>query len=299
MHTIIGLDIGGTRVSAALVRLDGCVLNVARESTPERGGDALELLFELVCDLRQTTKAAAAPPAGIGIGFGGPVDFAAQTIVRSHHVEGWEPGLPLARLFAERFGLPVLLDNDANCGGLGETRFGAARGYRNVLYVNIGTGIGGAVILDGKIHHGAHSTAGEIGHAVVLPDGPVCTCDKHGCLETLSSGSALAREGRAAGMGEVSGREVGERALAGEPVAVGIVEQAARWLGLALGNAANLLDPEIIVLGGGVPELGEVFLRPAREGYRATAMPAAADTPVVAAALGYDAGVVGAAALMI
>ncbi|MEN6644362.1 MAG: ROK family protein [Armatimonadia bacterium] len=298
MHTIIGLDVGGTRLSAALVRLDGRVLNVARERTPQCGEAALELLFEMVRDLQQTTKALAAPPAGIGIGFGGPVDFGTQTIVRSHHVEGWKPGLPMARLFAERFGLPVVVDNDANCGGLGETKFGAAHGYRNVLYVNIGTGIGGAVILNGEIHHGAHSTAGEIGHSVVLPGGPVCTCDKCGCLEALSSGSAIGREGRAAGMGEVTGREVGESALTGEPVAVEVVARAARWLGLAIGNAANLIDPEIIVLGGGVPELGEAFLGPAREAYRATAMPAARETPVVAAALGYDAGVVGAAALM-
>jgi glucokinase len=300
MRTAIGVDIGGTRLSVGLVSDEGQVLSLVREATPADGEAALALLLEMTRAL--IGEAGASPHAtldGIGIGFGGPVDFEAQAIVQSHHVAGWAPGLKLAASFAQEFGLPAVMDNDANCGGLGEALFGAARGHDDVFYVNVGTGIGGAVILDGRVHHGAHSTAGEIGHCIVLPDGPPCTCDKRGCLEALSSGSALGREGRAAGMGDVTGREVGERALRGDPVALRIVAQAGTWLGLALGNVANLLDPQIIVIGGGVSDLGDVYLGPARASFAATAMPAARGTPIVKAALGYDAGVIGAAALVL
>ena len=299
MKTAIGVDIGGTNLTAGLVREDGKLLNIAREDTPGGGEEALALLLEMVRDIYCTTKAIACPPVGIGLSFGGPVDFAAQAIVRSHHVAGWHPGLKLAERFTAEFAVPAVVDNDANCGGLGEATFGAAREYSSSLYVNIGTGIGGAVVLNGRVHHGAHSTAGEIGHSIVLPDGPLCTCDKRGCLEALSSGSALAREGRAAGLGDaVTGKEVGERAQGGDPVAVRVVAQAGKWLGVALGNAVNLLDPQIIVLGGGVPAMGDLYLEPAREAFRATVMPAALETPIVRAQLGYEAGVVGAAAMI-
>jgi len=215
-------------------------------------------------------------------------------------VAGWEKGLKLAENLAAGLGIPALMDNDANCGGLGEARFGAGMGRRSVLYVNIGTGIGGALVLDGQVHHGAHSIAGEIGHCVVDFHGPPCTCDKSGCLEAMASGSALGREGRLAGLGEsITGREVAELALGGDPVAGRIVDEAAGWLGLALGNAANLWDPNIIVLGGGVPEMGERLLAPTRQSYRRTAMLAAKATPIVAASLGYAAGVIGAAALVL
>ena len=300
MKTAIGVDIGGTNLVAGLVREDGKLLNVGREQTPPGGEAALELLVSMVADVYCTTKAQASPPVGIGLSFGGPVDFAAQAIVRSHHVEGWAPGLKLADLFAAEFRTRVVVENDANCGGLGEAVFGASRGYASSLYVNIGTGIGGAIILGGRVHHGANSTAGELGHCVVVPGGPLCTCDKHGCLEALSSGSALARAGREAGLGEgITGKEVGESALDGDPVALRVVAEAGGWLGVALGNACNLFDPHLIVVGGGVAGLGEPYLGPAREAFAATAMPAAAGTPLVVAQLGYEAGVVGAAALVL
>lgn len=296
MQAAIGLDIGGTNLSVGLVSDDGQVLELRREATPQDGVAAANLLVEMTRDLLGT---AGSGVIGIGIGFGGPVDFADQSIVRSHHVAGWAPGLRLGARFADEFGLPTLMDNDANCGGLGEAVFGAARGYDSAVYVNVGTGIGGAIILGGRVHHGAHSTAGEIGHTVVVPGGPLCTCDKHGCLEALSSGRAIGREGRAAGLGDVTGKEVGRRALAGDAVALRVVAQAGTWLGVSLGNLASLLDPDVCVIGGGVSDLGDLFLGPAREAFAATAMPAAAATPIVKAHFGYDAGVIGAAALLL
>lgn len=300
MQTALGVDIGGTNLTVALVRSDGALLNIAREDTPRCGPAALEVVLEMVDEVQNTTSALASPPVGLGVGFGGPVDFGRQRIITSHQVTGWAPDWALGEAFAARFAGPVVIDNDANCGGLGEARFGAGRGCSSLLYVNIGTGIGGAVLLNGEVYHGAHSMAGEIGHCVLAPGGPVCTCGKQGCLEALSSGRALARAGREAGLGrEITGKEVGLRAAAGEARARQVVARAGHWLGVGLGNAANLLNPEIIVLGGGVAQIGELYLEAARESFAATVMPAADCTALVVAQLGYEAGVTGAAALVL
>jgi glucokinase len=296
----LGVDVGGTRLSVGLVDEVGQVLQHSHEPTPRDGHAATAALRGMVHVLLDGAHQDGREVVGLGVGFGGPVDYADQSIVMSHHVEGWERGFRLAEYLAEATGLPALVDNDANCGGLAEALYGAGEGCRSVLYVNLGTGIGGALVLDGKVHHGAHSIAGEIGHCVVKPDGPPCTCDKRGCLEAMSSGSALGREGRLAGLGEgITGREVAALALAGDAVAGRLVDEAAGWLGLALGNAANLWDPDLIVLGGGVAEMGERLLGPTRESFRRTAMLAAKGTPIVAAQLGYEAGIVGAAALVL
>ncbi|NPV47236.1 MAG: ROK family protein [Armatimonadetes bacterium] len=295
----IGLDVGGTRLSAGLVDTRGALLAHAQESTPPDGPAATNVLRRLTLELAERARRGGHDLLGVGVGFGGPVDYGDQSIVMSHHVGGWETGLKLAQQLAEGLGLPAMLDNDANCGGLAEALFGAGCGHRSVLYVNIGTGIGGALVLAGRVHHGAHSIAGELGHCVVKPDGPPCTCDKEGCLEALASGSALGREGRLAGLGQhITGREVAQLALEGDATAGRIVDEAAGWLGLALGNAANLWDPDVIVLGGGVAEMGERLLEPTRRSYQRTAMLSAKATPIVCASLGYAAGVIGAAALL-
>jgi len=236
------------------------------------------------------------------------VDVAAGTVRRSHHVAGWA-GVPLVERFEQALGLPTVLENDANAAALAEALFGAGRGCDPVLYVNVGTGIGGGLIIGGRLHRGAHFNAAEIGHLVLVPDGPLCPCGKHGCLEALASGDAIgrrARELQAAGalkgsalaeVANLTGRAVGEYASRGDAAAVGIIEEAGGCLGWALALAANLLDPEIIVVGGGVAALGDVYLQPARSRYRQLAMDLVADVPIVPAALGYDAGVIGAAAV--
>lgn len=296
----IGVDVGGTRLSVGLVDDTGRMVSHRHEPCPSGGDAATAVLREMVQAAAAGARGAGHELLGLGVGFGGPVDYADQSIVMSHHVQGWDQGFRLAEFLAEGLDLATCMDNDANCGGLGEALYGAGRGYESVLYVNLGTGIGGALIQGGKVHHGAHSIAGEIGHCVVKPDGPPCTCDKVGCLEAMSSGSALARAGREAGLGaDITGREVADLALAGDPVAGRVVDEAAGWLGLALGNAANLWNPAIIVLGGGVVEMGDRLLRPTHAAFQRTAMLAAKATPLVSAALGYEAGIVGAAALVL
>jgi glucokinase len=208
----------------------------------------------------------------------------------------------------------VVIDNDANAAALGEALFGAGRGERNVLYVNIGTGIGAGVILNGSLYHGNNGVAGEIGHVTVQPGGPPCGCGKRGCLEALASGPSLGRRARDAAVrdrlaaaallqlaaGEVQGIEgahVFAAAAAGDPFAKQLVEETAGYLGLAFANAANLLDPGVIVVGGGLADAGEVLFAPLRDAVRQHLLPSAPAPPVVPAALGYNAGIAGALAL--
>ncbi len=249
--------------------------------------------------------AAGERPTIAGIGFGGPVDLAQGRIRTSYLSAGWG-GMALGEVMAEGLGITTWLANDADAAGLGEALFGVGAGAESVLYVNVGTGIGGAVILAGRIHAGATSTAGEIGHVMVAPDGPECACGRRGCLQAMSAGPALAREaGARMARGEASvlagdeltGRQVGEAAVAGDELAVAVVEEAARYLGTAIANAVNLIDPAVVVVGGGVAELGEVLMSPLRKHYRAHVLAPERQASVVPAALGYDAGVIGAAAV--
>jgi len=307
--SFLGVDIGGTRMTAGVVACDGSLMAVCRMATPRSAG-AEACVPELLSACRSLLDEVkgAAPPVAVGIGFGGPVDAAAGVVRRSHHVEGWS-GRPLAAVFAEATGLPAYLENDANAAALAEALFGAGRGADPVLYVNVGTGIGGGLVLGGRVYRGAHFNAGEIGHLVLLPDGPPCPCGKRGCLEALASGDAIGRmaqERRDAGMlagsalatlEPLTGRAVGEYACRGDLASREIVGEAGTYLGWALALSANLLDPQIIVVGGGVSALGDVYLEPARRRFRELAMDWVADVQIVPAALGYDAGVIGAAAV--
>ncbi len=304
----IGVDIGGTRMSVGLVSADGRLIELRRMSTPRaQGADAC--LPELLAAVRDLSRAADGRPAAVGIGFGGPVDPVAGRVRRSHHVAGWA-GAELAQLFTDSTGLPAFLENDANAGALAEALFGAGRGADVVLYVNVGTGIGGGIVLSRRVHRGAHFNAAEIGHIPLLPDtGPPCPCGKRGCLEALASGDAIGRRAaELAAAGELAGsalekvpvltgKSVGEYAVAGDRRAREIVAEAGQFLGWGLAIAVNLLDPDVVVVGGGVSGLGDLYLGPARRRFRELAMDIVADTPIVAAQLGYDAGVIGAAAV--
>ena len=307
MRWAVGVDVGGTRISAGLVCETGELAALKRRATPRAAGaeataqQLAGLLHEVL------TEAADRDIVGIGVGFGGPVDHAEQQIRRSHHATGWA-GIKLGEVLSEEFGLPAFLENDANAGGLGEALFGAGRGLRDLLYVNVGTGVGGAVIIGGRLHRGANSNAGELGHVVLDPDGPQCTCGKRGCVETLCSGEAIgrmAREHSRSGSAladipepELSGKTVGELALRGDRLAAEIVKEAASNLGWALAAAVNLLDPEAVVLGGGVPEMGETYLEAVRSAFASYVMEGPAErTRILPAELGYNAGVIGAGAV--
>ncbi len=308
----MGLDVGGSKISAALVDTSGEMSLLRRRTTPPDGKLAQEMLIEMGRDLVEETAEGSATIVGVGIGFGGPVDYRNQRIRRSHHTEGWEVNLPLAQEMGQQLGLPVRIDNDANTAGLGEALFGAGRGKERVLYINVGTGIGGALIRNQQVYHGAHSNAGEIGHFIVKKDGPECACGKRGCLEPLASGTAMGKAAvraleenpnadtrlRDVPKEEITGVLVGDLAVEGDELCRKIVAEAADWLALAAANACNLWDPDAVIIGGGVSGAGETLMEPFRKGFRCYAAPPGnEETDLYSARLGYDAGVVGAAAL--
>lgn len=305
----IGVDIGGTKIAAGLVDDQGAVVARSRRRTPSTSAhDVLIAIEELVAELSGGLEV-----AGVGIGAAGYVDRAGETVVFSPHL-AWR-NEPLRRLAAERLGLPVVLDNDANATGWAELKFGAARDRENVVVVNLGTGIGGAVIIDGGLVRGHHGMAGEFGHQQVVPDGIVCECGNRGCWEKYASGRVLQQRaleevasdtpfGRelvevSGSVDGVEGATVGQLASHGHPVARHWVAEVGRWLGVGLANIAAGLDPELFVIGGGVSDNGDVLLDPARDAFAAslTGRGYRAEAPIVRAALGPDAGFVGAAAL--
>jgi glucokinase len=302
----MGLDIGGTKVAGLLVAEGGQVLARGSAVTPADDAEAiLKTIFVVAEELR-----GAGQPVAIGIGAAGMVDFAAGTMRYAPNL-AWRE-LPIRDRVSEEIALPCVVDNDANAAAWGEYRFGAARGYRHVLMVTVGTGIGGGIVADGALYRGAHGFAAEIGHVIVEPGGPECGCGNRGCWEQVASGHALDRLGRLAveslpgstiaglaGDDEVTGRHVAAAAAQGDRVAIGIFDQVGRRLGEGIAGLVNILDPEAVVIGGGVAEVGEVLLEPARVAFRDSveAPDYRPDVPLLPAALGNDAGAMGAAAL--
>jgi glucokinase len=246
------------------------------------------------------------------------VDYAAGVVRLSHHVRGWE-NVPLRDVLEREFGAPAAVDNDANVAALGEHRFGAGRGVADLMYITVSTGVGGGWILGGRPWRGYEGMAGEIGHTVADPAGPLCLCGKRGCVERLVSGPYMAADyvarggnpqgSRAGeqgsgplsnplpvGEGMLTGRDVAEAADAGDPAAREILLRGARALGVGIGNAANLINPQRFVLGGGVTKAGEAWWAEVRAAARATALPEVI-FDIVPAALGDDAPLWGAIAL--
>ena len=309
MGRAIGVDLGGTKIAAGVVDARGKILR--HETVPYRVGDAdavVERFRELVSSLDVHD------PVGVGIGAAGLIDFA-----NGRYLYGPNTGLPtfdLADRLSKVLGLPVRLDNDANCAAWAEHRFGSGRGTRHFLAVTLGTGIGGGIVIDGKPYRGAHGVAGEIGHMLVDPEGPVCGCGRRGCWEVLASGLALTRTVReelileqASALWErtggdptkVDGPMVTECARAGDPFARRSVDRLATWVGWGLASLVNILEPERIAIGGGLARDWDLLAERA-----ITAMTERAEAPehrtlpdVVAAELGPEAGIVGAALLVL
>jgi glucokinase len=298
---VLACDFGGTKLSAAVVEAsalpapEAAWLSQLRRFSPPGATAQTDInsMIEMGRELLGGKR-----PSHIGISFGGPVDYQSGMVQLSHHVPGWE-NVPIQQLFAEKFGAPVRVDNDANVAALGEWRFGAGRGVNDLLYVTVSTGVGGGWILAGRPYRGAAGMAGEIGHTVVDPSGPVCLCGKRGCVERLASGPYMAEDvalARGLPVAEVTGKLVVEWAASGEETAVKILERGAWALGVGLGNAANLLNPSRIVLGGGVTKSGARWWQVVRQTARATALPEI-QFEVLPASLGDDAPLWGAVAL--
>ena len=291
MSLYLGLDIGGTKIACGLVTGSGQVLRQARCSTPLTGGTAL-----LEAALRMASGFRTEPITAIGIGTGGQVNAGTGVIVSATSLlPGWA-GTEVKAVFESEFGLPCCVDNDVNALAVGESRFGAGRGLTGVVYLALGTGVGGALLLNGRLHHGAHWTGGEFGH-LLLTMGEAAP---RRTLEEFASGPGLVRTYREVSgfEGEITAELIALEAKKNpESRAAHAVTRTGEYLGFGLTSLANILDPNLIVIGGGLAALGDSLLEPARRILARYALPGPAQCPVVLAALGPDASLVGAASL--
>lgn len=300
MDCVIGLDVGGTVMKAALTAADGTVLHTDRRPTSrDQGPDAVvAALTEFAADLAAAATDRHLTPRGLGVAVPGIIDEAGGIAVYSANI-GWRD-VPLRKLVTERTGLPVAVGHDVRAGGLAEARLGAGRGNRQFLFLPIGTGIASAIVLDGRTLAGTHGGAGEVGHLVVRPGGEPCPCGSAGCLETLASGSSIARRYAArAGSGEsqdITAADVAALVAAGDDVAGEVWTEAVDALADALAAVTVLLDPGLVVIGGGVGDAGETLLAPLRTAL-ASRLTFSQTPRLVRAELGDAAGSLGAALL--
>lgn len=305
---IIGVDLGGTKMLLGVLDPDSKVLWESREaSTGQTEDELVELL------VREVEEARAKRPGVAAVGLGIPATVDHDKGIARSAVNLPLENLPIREIAGERTGLPVFVDNDANVAALAEHLYGAAKGARNAVMLTIGTGIGGGLILGGEVYRGATGAGAELGHTVIEVDGPRCqgNCPGRGCVETLASGTALGREGREAAEREpdsalgamlaagktIDGQAVTEVALSGDETARGVFDLVGSRLGVALTSFANIFEPEVFVIGGGVIAAGDLLLDPARRELAARALPPMKQIPVVVAELGSDAGMIGAAAM--
>jgi len=314
---VIGMDLGGTKILAAVIDSDGRILAQAKLKTrAKEGPDAvLQRLEEAARSAVQKAGLEWENVLGVGIGVPGPVDPDEGIVHHTPNLPGWED-VALGRELSEPLGVPVYLENDVNLGTLGEYALGAGRGTHDMVGIFVGTGVGGGLILDGELRTGFRNAAAEVGHMVVLADGPVCGCGRRGCLEALASRTAIERDiriglstGRESLIPELAGKNAG-RVTSGvlakalqhnDPLVTEVVRRAQWYLGLMTGSIVNLIDPEMIVLGGGVAEaLGESFVAPIRvtARQRFIQQTGADRVRIVAAQLGDHAAVLGAAVLV-
>ncbi len=304
----IGVDLGGTKMLVGVIGSDREVLY--RSTAPSLGLSQDQLLDTLEGELRAALEAR--PDVAVaGLGIPCTIDRRRGVAIMAVNLE--LANVPVGELMTERLGVPVYIDNDANVALLAEHRFGAARGAANAVMLTIGTGIGGGLVLDGRLYRGSHGAGAELGHMVIEADGPRCQghCPNRGCVEVLASGTAIAREGVAAAEAapasalgrvlasgdELDGKEVTDAARAGDEAARGVLELVGRRIGVALSSLANAFDPDVIVIGGGAIRAGELLVAPAQAELAARALPPMNGTRVAAAELGHEAGMIGAATM--
>ncbi len=310
---VLGVDLGGSKILTAVVNSKGEMRSRDHCRTPAaRGpGAVIQALLDSIERTLNQAGMAAAELEAISIGAPGFSSPETGVVFTSPHLPEWQD-VPLRDIIGQKTGVKTLLINDANAAALGEMYFGAARGARNFICITLGTGIGGGIVIDGEIYTGALGTAGEIGHMTIDTSGPKCTCGNTGCWETLASGKALAREARkrikdgaqttlleyAAGdIDKVNAEVVHKAARQGDTLAKEVIAQISYYLGVGLTNLVNIFNPELIVIGGGLANIGDILLAPAyklvREKVNATAF---ASVRFARAKLGENAGVIGAAA---
>ena len=305
----VGIDIGGTKIAGGVVDSDGRIVEKLRVDTPVDTRALADAVVDMARHLR-----AAHDVSAVGVAAAGFIDRDRATVIHAPNI-AWH-NEPLKAILEARIDVPVTIENDANAAGWAEFRFGAGRDVDNMVMLTMGTGVGGAIVLDGELFRGGHGVAAELGHTRFTRDGLLCGCGQNGCLEQYASGRALQREANAiadaGGIGDalaavralkgtLSGPAISRLVLAGDPGAVEALRRVATALGEACGGFQAVLDPELFVIGGGVAQLGEDLLAPVRIAYE-TSLPGYGDRPIAEfaiAQLGNDAGLIGAADLAI
>ncbi len=305
-HPAVAIDIGGTKIAVGVVEPGGRLAAAARTGTPrELDAEQLWRTLDMLTGQVLADAGLDAPGglSGVGCGCGGPMEWPAGK-VSPLNIPAWR-SFPLRDRLADRFpGLPVRLHNDAICMAAGEHWRGAGRGRRDMLGMVVSTGVGGGLVLDGRLVNGATGNGGHIGHVVVDPDtGPPCECGGKGCLEAIARGPALAewaqQQGWRPGQRDVTAKDLADDAARGHAVGVAAMRRAGRAIGIAIASAAHLCDLEVVAIGGGLAQAGSLLFGPIDETVRIYArLDFARDVRVVPAGLGQDAGLVGAAALI-
>ena len=310
----IGIDVGGTNVKIALVDDSGKI--IYSNSVPTRAEMGYEYtvnnIKQAIYDLMKETKLTAKDIEGIGFGFPGQVDYKSGIVRLAPNIPGWVE-VPIAKMIEDEFHIPTRVDNDVRCAALGELKYGAGKGCENLICITVGTGIGSGLIVNGKLVRGASNAAGEIGHIKLqIHDGPICGCGDTGCMEAFASGPAIVamaeeyilggkstKYREMANGGDITPFIVAEAAKAGDPVAKRIFARIGEYIGIGMASVVNLLNPEKIIIGGGVADAGDILLEPLKETLKKRAMKIAGETvKVVPAQLGNTAGVIGASLLI-
>jgi glucokinase len=301
----IGVDVGGTKIAAGVVTPEGKILDETRYPTPTSGGRLVESIARAISEVKNGYEV-----GGVCLAVAGLILAQENTVVFSPNLRAVE-GIPLKDELEPRIGLPLTVENDANAAAWGEFRFGAGSEVDHLVFVTLGTGIGGGVITHGVLLRGAQGSGGELGHVTIQANGPRCACGNRGCLEALASGTAIGRRarevasekpdsalGRLAVKRKVLGEDVTELARNGDEVALSVLEDTGQWLGIGLASFVNIFNPEVVAVGGGVMEAGELVLESARREVHLRARPPSRDlVEVKEATLGPESGVLGAAAL--
>lgn len=307
---VVGVDLGGTKISTAISSLDGEILKQTVVPTKAEEGEqaVLDRIIGTISEVLVGADISKDQVEAIGIGSPGPLDAKKGVIITT-------PNLPFNNCnvvdpIKDKFGIPVYLDNDANVAAIGEYMFGAGRGCKNIVYFTVSTGVGGGAVLNGQAYRGNTSNALEIGHMTVDANGPRCNCGNIGCLEAISSGTAIGKKGREAASTNVetslknyeniTSYEVFQEAKKGDVVAKEIVDNAMNYLGIGVANAVAIFDPEMVIIGGGVSKVGDILFDTVRNVVNKRCFKSMAEAcKIVPAGLGTDAGVVGAVALAI
>lgn len=308
---VIGIDLGGTNLKAGIVAKDGKIhrrlsVKTNYNADPQTISDQI---FKLIHDIIMIAQVKTSDIVGIGLGSPGLIDKRGETILFSPNLPQWR-NIPIKEMITKRFVVPCVLENDANAAAWGEKWAGAAREASSVVMITLGTGIGGGIIIDNKLWRGANNVAGEIGHMVIQKGGRKCNCGNYGCIEAYASATAMVRRFKELlrsgtvsllkDSDEITAKMINDAALQGDKASLDIIKETGQYLGIALVNIMHIVNPEVIVLAGGMAALGELLMDPVRQLTKQKAFEASyKDTKIVFSQLGNDAGIIGAAGCLL